>query len=663
MRPRDWSRRAHPLLALLLTGLLVLAGCLPAGSTRAPEQPTGGVAPEGPGNTAAGGSPASGDRTGAAAGSSGSSGSTGSPGAAGSAGGGAGNGGNSGTGGSDTDGSGTGTPGGTGAVGTDPCPIVLPERDQPAPGSSPVTWSLTSWEVPGLAGPGTAMVSFPHRFRFLFSGPVDQESVAGALVQRAEACGFTAAPAWSDPQTLDLTLEIDAAAAAKRILTYGRLLLHLTPAGGRDAQGKPLANTRTTPQLLLEAMANSSVWALDPTATDFRPTQVAALTQPYDVMSLSPNGRQYLLQLPYLPQLMISPPVDQRQRGLVFLYDSQRRLTEPLADLQGQVGHHWWPDGSLLAWNTGETGIPGAGNQVLYRSATGQVRRLLTAPRVVAVVPDPTGRRVAIFTQPAAENGSAAVDLTIADLRRNQQQAFARVARPQVGLEQTPIMAAAFSPDGARLAFWDLAGTGTAGDEATFHVWILEPETGQRVQLPVEGRRTLGPWSPDGTLLALGGVGLVNLEGEVVLPVSPYQHDMAWSPDGAYLFIQGQGILAAGNWELVRAVPGAARAGWSPGSSHLVVTGGHQVGVLALTGEWLTGYAGSDTLWSADGRWGYTPSPRGGGVILNLADSAITEVPAWPQRPGLRWVGGVPRPWVFSPEGTLLFAPHTGWKS
>ncbi|MFO7172170.1 MAG: hypothetical protein DIU70_004255 [Bacillota bacterium] len=570
----------------------------------------------------------------------------------------------------------------------DPCAPDLPGTHAAGPETSPVTWTLTSLDLPDLRGPATAAVAFPHRFRFTFAGDVDPASVEAALRARVERCGFRMEAAWPEPRTLDIALTLDPREAASRLLDYGRLQVHLALAGARDAEGRPLAHTWQAPQMLLEAHAPTTLWLQDPARGRFEPTPLAALPQPFDVLSLSPDGKRLLLRLPALPSLAAGAPVAQQPRGQFFLYDLVRGQMTPLAGLQGPIGYLWLPDGAILAW---QAPVPGDGDpegegpgeqeawgRVVYGPPAGSPVELLRTPRVVAVAVDPTGHRAAVFTlgapprpEPAQEPPQA--DLTVIDLPGGRRSEFPAVAHPWVGSDGTLRLDAALAPGGEVLALADAGPSADAGIPAAgaprsnpegasprFTVWLLETGTGKRTRLDRPGVGTLGPWSLDGRLLAIGGVGVVDRKGMVRLPFTPDQTYASWSPDGRHLFVQGRGVLATETWETVLPLPGATEAIWAPTGERLAVLGSLRSGIVDLTGRWLTDGAGPGILWSPDGRWAYVPSSAGGGAVLDLAGETRFDIPRWPLRPGLSPIGAGPRPLAFTPDGRLLLAPRIG---
>lgn len=141
------------------------------------------------------------------------------------------------------------------------------------------------------------------------------------------------------------------------------------------------------------------------------------------------------------------------------------------------------------------------------------------------------------------------VNLLLVSLETFESKALTQGANPKY--------AAAFSPDGKKIAFTQMSRN---KDERG--IWLLDPATGQRLRLTEQGEylnwapdgKSLVFHKPDGELFAIYSVGA---DGKNLRKLSSGEFDdelPRWSADGSKIYFQSK-RTSAGNWELYEMQP------------------------------------------------------------------------------------------------------------
>lgn len=521
----------------------------------------------------------------------------------------------------------------------------------PAPVASPVTWTITH-TASGLQSPGGPLhLAPPYGFELAFSGPVDRAGVEGALAQNL-CCGQLRVQGWSGDR---LTVAIEG-------LTPGGDQVAVDPRGGRDREGRQLGMPTDPPA------HGFPFWPADPTGLyQFDPVSgqaslLARYPQPFQTIGLLPGGQRVLLR-----QHILTPGQSVGITGTAHIFDLPTERLEAL-EMGGLFRWQWSDDGGLLVLGQCPRGQcvtwvrPGP-----YDSGRGGARRLLYMNEQGEYVADahlaPGGQTAAIFAGKWGER----LNLHLIDLRPETAgrrlatiPAAAGVTQGPSGITSVP---AAWSPDGGALVYGD--GGVRRDQSAPMQVWLLMAADGQR-RLLAEGAVAIGPWRPAGDLVVLGGVGVVDRQGQVQLAARAGLVERgysAWSPDGQSLYLNGA-VYDAATWQVRWRPAASGSAVWAPGGQAVVVGGNGGLvdggGLYRADGTLLLG----DLVWdlsfprprfSPDGTRVYLPNPDR--VVELATGKAYPVMPPAPAVPGL----GDWRPLGFTPDGQLLLAVGHVW--
>jgi Tol biopolymer transport system component/N-acetylneuraminic acid mutarotase len=305
----------------------------------------------------------------------------------------------------------------------------------------------------------------------------------------------------------------------------------------------------------------ASVERYDPAIGTWSDAGELAFPRGYHTATLLPDGRLLLLgglvSEPfevYAPPGATAPPVADRiaflsldngtdgfytvrpdgtDRALLLALSALPPDSQPYAG-----GLTWSPDGTRLAFQSGEAGIVGPGNQDIYTiGADGRSLARLTDAPAEDFLPywSPDGRQLAFLS---TRDGNADLFVMAAD------------GSGQANLTRSPADETygcfffaynPWSPDGKRLAFnrYETASPGGQGPEATLYVMNADGTAQTRL-----GAGTFAGWSPDGaSILTFVGdergttLALVRADGGgattlLTLPGQIPQGFPVWSPDG-----------------------------------------------------------------------------------------------------------------------------------
>ncbi len=528
-------------------------------------------------------------------------------------------------------------------------PPPPPAVNAPAPQPSPVTWTITH-TASELRSPGGPLhLAPPYVFELAFSGPVDRASVEGTLAQNL-CCGRLRVNGWAGDR---LTVTIEG-------LSPGGEQVAINPGGSQDREGRLLGAPTDRPAF------GFAFWPADPTGLyQFDPVAgktslLARYPQPYQTIGLLPGGRRVLLR-----QHILTPGQSVGVTGTAHIFDLPAPRLEEL-ELGGLFRWQWSDDGGLLVLGQCPRGQcvtwvrPGP-----YDSGRGGARRLLYMNEQDEYIADahlaPSGQIAAIFAGKWGER----LNLHLIDLQPEAAgrriaiiPAAAGVTQGPGGLSRVP---AAWSPGSDALAYGD--GGVRREDSAPMPVWLFTAADGQR-RLLAEGATAIGPWRPAGDRLVLGGVGVVDRQGQVRLAAreEPVERGYAaWSPDGHSLYLNGAVYDAATGQIRWRPAAGGP-AVWAPGGQAVVVGGYGGVanggGVYRADGTLLLGglvwdHSFPRPRFSPDGARLYLPNPDR--VVEVSTGKAYPVTPPAPAVPGL----GDWRPFGFTPDGQLLLALGT----
>ena len=184
-----------------------------------------------------------------------------------------------------------------------------------------------------------------------------------------------------------------------------------------------------------------------------------------------------------------------------------------------------------------------------------------------------------------------------------------------------------FSADGSRLAY-----SADRSGRLEIYVRTLDGK-GAEQQITTDGRSNLqAAFSPDGATLAYhsidaGGIWVVPVEGGEPLQLSPFGSDPAWSPDGKTIVFQSAPLSALSLFTFPAMPPSAL---W------LVPATGGEPSQLTRTGEPTGGHGAP--VWSPDGgRIAFTSYKAGSGQLWTVAaagdDPQLLEDALWPRDP------------------------------
>ncbi|MFZ5814672.1 MAG: hypothetical protein ACOY93_05160 [Bacillota bacterium] len=537
-------------------------------------------------------------------------------------------------------------------VQTAPAPVEPPPAREPQPEPSPVTWKISHTPSGLQAQGGPFHLAPPYSFAIDFSAPVDRASVEEAL-RRNLGSGRLQIARWPSDQRVLLTVE--------DLPTDPQLQAAIDPTGGQDQQGRRL---QFPPQrfnlaaFIFWPAAPTAVLKLDPLTGET--STLARFPQPFQTVSLSPDGRRALLR-----RHILTPGQSVGTTGTAHLFDLETGYLEEL-EVGGLFEHQWSREGGLLIHGSCPQGpacvvwvAPGDPPS----SARASLRRLLFLARdqhLAGARLSPDGRYAAVF----AGTYEAKRDLHLFDLRPESAGRKIRTLPAAAGITQGPggliWVEAAWAPDGSALAFGD---QGIRREERQpMQVWLVETEAGEP-RLLAEGAGGIGPWSPRADRLFLPGLGLADRQGQLLLPSA--EPNAAWSPDGSLLYVSGTLYEAASlepRWSVKATGPGH----WSPDGRWIAIAGsvraelpGHPDGGLfrASDGAPLArGYLGGRPLFSPDSRWALLPGPD---RLVDLTTGAVTPVrfdlPAVPNLGGYLPAG-------LTNEGTVLLALGHEWE-
>lgn len=450
----------------------------------------------------------------------------------------------------------------------------------PVRSESGLTWTIRSLDEPWLQAPHTAAITLPHRFRIRFSGPVDRASVEAAL-NRNLGVPYKADVAFVDDETLDVTVVEGPHSSPWQFIP-------LTPAGGKDRDGARLAAQPDEGQILLSIRPSTVIsrWSQGKPAEE-----VARLRDPFDVLSVSADGTRFALRRIAMPAAGGLPPVGPPV-GHAYWFDAVSGRLERVEGAHFWLTPHWLPDGALLMAGT---------DALTLVSPSGEQRPIVVGEQVVHVRVDPDGERVAVLL--AGQMGEPGA-LWIVHLETGERQEYPEAFTPSYSPAGVPRGVALWSPNGQTLVY-------TEGTEAYGEVRLVEltPSTGAR-RILLEGAGRPVSWAPSGAWLYVHDVGVLAMpEGRLVLPA---HGTGGFSPDGSLLVAGGVGLVTVPDWEPLHTWdPLVRHAVWSPDGAHLVLwDGGLYADLYAADGRLVMRVNLPDRPegaeapeWSPDGRY------------------------------------------------------------
>lgn len=404
-----------------------------------------------------------------------------------------------------------------------------PQR--PDPPESADRSPVTAWvEVPGdppLLAPVHAQRAPLPAVTVTFSGPVDRESVrpvlAGEVLKggREDGKSYPLTVTW----TGELTLQIEPGD-----LGTGSAVYHLRLAGVKDRQGRSVEVP--TISFNLAEPGQSTIWRvpLAPAAgaAGGRPETAFAIADDIAPASVSPDGRYFLfLRKPWPPNWN----VHSFQR-FPYLHDRETGAWQVWPAVEWD-GARWQPD-SPYPWVNGNQRLAPDG-QIETVTFPPQVEGQVFAPAVSA-----DGRWLAALRYPSGSRYPEAADLLLLDRQSGDLRTYPGLVRPRHGLERGPMGYLRWSPDSRHLYVLHVTtAPANPGREVRSELFLVTPGSPAENGFPPGWRRLVEKpgwfrpdgWSPDSRHVTLYGLGVLNLEGEMVLPgVAGH-----WSPDGQRL--------------------------------------------------------------------------------------------------------------------------------
>lgn len=446
-----------------------------------------------------------------------------------------------------------------------PAPVdgtPAPSTQQEAKASA-ITWHITH-TASGLRDPGGPLyLAPPYKFELDFSGPVDRVSVETALRSNLGK-GQLKVLQWTNDQRLHLEIEPEGPGIQATV----------NPTGGKDQGGLPLQLSIEQFHLAAFAFtpaAATAIYRLDP-ATG-QTTVMARYPQPFQTVSLSPDGKRALLRQPIL-----YPGQSVGITGRAYTFDLADGRLEDL-DLAGLWEGEWSRDGGLLAqgqcpggqcvvWvrpGPAPGGLQGA-RQLLYKNQPGEF--------VASAHLSPDGKTAAVFAGKwDSPLNLHRFDLTASGKPLGTVAGAAGVTQGPSGLTWIPAL---WSPDGSALVFGE--GGVRREESQSMRIWLIEKGS-DKPRLIADQVTALGPWSPDGKLLYLAGA-VYDTATWQVLWRAPSQGAAVWSPDGRTLAISGGGIYSFDGKLLVESGEWSAEGSrplYSPDSSRVYLPGPDRV--------------------------------------------------------------------------------------
>jgi Tol biopolymer transport system component len=243
----------------------------------------------------------------------------------------------------------------------------------------------------------------------------------------------------------------------------------------------------------------------------------------------------------------------------------------------------WSPDGSTIAfWSAPREGTPGPG--IYTVPATGGEPTLLleTDLSVWSISWSPQGDRIAFVGVNPVDGSQSDMPMAVYTMASDGSDLQQLTSEGQV-------MAAAWSPDGTRLA---ITRSYAVGERKTGNdIYVLDLETGEEQRLTNDGTAWKPSWSPDGTRIAFtsndtgairdADLYVINADGSgrIRLTDTPeIEEDTAWAPDGSAIAVTRFGLGEPRGCDLVLVAP--------DGSSERVLVDGPTDGSCAISLSW-----------------------------------------------------------------------------